>query len=242
MTRRFESRERPASRISLTTVAFTAAVVTILAFRFGWVLSVRVSSINMMPTLALEDRILVRGLGVTAEAGDVVLYRSPFGDALLVARVVAGAGHSVELGEDGLLVNDCPVTVQRAGPVGVEEGTCSISATSCEQPGACPVPACEAPAEAVAGGGEPDTLLTKEAVGGRCYFTRRTGALSSLLFERRLVPEGHVFVLNDNRIDERDSRIFGAIPLEAVVGVASFVYYASDETGIRWDRMNRRVS
>lgn len=49
-------------------------------------------------------------------------------------------------------------------------------------------------------------------------------------------------MLGDNRVDERDSRIYGAIPRAAVVGVLSFVYYASDETGIRWDRISRRVS
>lgn len=88
-----------------------------------------------------------------------------------------------------------------------------------------------------------DACLTgSEVLGTHRYFTRRADRLDFLYFPVRTVPEGYVFVLNDNRIDERDSRIYGAIPLEAVVGVASIVYYASDEKGIRWDRMNRRVS
>lgn len=88
-----------------------------------------------------------------------------------------------------------------------------------------------------------DACLTgSEVLGAHRYFTRRADRLDFLYFPVRTVPEGYVFVLNDNRIDERDSRIYGAIPLDAVAGVASIVYFASDETGIRWDRMNRRVS
>lgn len=41
------------------------------------------------------------------------------------------------------------------------------------------------------------------------------------------VPEGHVFVLGDNRDEgaSKDSRFFGCIPLKSIKGITSFRYY-----------------
>ncbi|MFC4404599.1 signal peptidase I [Gracilibacillus xinjiangensis] len=39
------------------------------------------------------------------------------------------------------------------------------------------------------------------------------------------VPDGHVFVLGDNRKNSTDSRHLGFIPLEQIVGIARFSYW-----------------
>jgi len=40
----------------------------------------------------------------------------------------------------------------------------------------------------------------------------------SVHMETQIVPEGHVFVLGDNRDNARDSRFFGALPRSRVIG------------------------
>lgn len=46
------------------------------------------------------------------------------------------------------------------------------------------------------------------------------------------VPEGSLFVLGDNRIVSKDSRYFGFISMESVVGVVKFRIYPFDDVGL----------
>jgi len=57
-----------------------------------------------------------------------------------------------------------------------------------------------------------------------------------------MIEKNYLFVLGDNRNHSYDSRYWGFLPEENVVGKAMMVYWSADpKSGVRWDRIGKLV-
>ena len=60
-----------------------------------------------------------------------------------------------------------------------------------------------------------------------------------------VVPEGHVFVMGDNRSNSNDGRAWGSVPVESIKGKALFIWLSyrtwDPVDGIRWSRIGNFV-
>ncbi|MEW6774843.1 MAG: signal peptidase I [Bdellovibrionota bacterium] len=59
-----------------------------------------------------------------------------------------------------------------------------------------------------------------------------------------VVPEGMLFMMGDNRNDSLDSRVWGFVPMDMVVGKAKILYFSFENHpwSIRWGRLGRIIN
>lgn len=181
-----------------------------------------VSSASMAPTLFTGDRVIVSrtayGIRVPLvrerlrtrlpQRGDVVVFSAPMPEGqekVQVKRVVGLPGDRIELRRKALVVN------------GVEVPREPLEELSLDDEG---LPVTRALAMA-------DTLVAREIVSpGRSYRVLERKAVPPGDGGPWIVPQGHLFVLGDNRDASLDSRPpggYGAVPLERVIGRVRWV-------------------
>lgn len=74
-----------------------------------------------------------------------------------------------------------------------------------------------------------DDTLVEDLVIMNIYY-KNLGLFEDEHFMMR-VPEGHVFVLGDNSLSSHDSRYWGTVPVEDIIGKAYKIYYPIGRSG-----------
>ena len=191
----------------------------------------RISSGSMERTLLVGDFLFVNKALYGAEVplvggrlpgvreprrGDLVVFRSPIEDSILVKRLIGVPGDTVGMVAGDLSRNGRPVSepyVQRTGPSGPES----------PDPG---MRRWQLP------------FFVGKDTAGYHPTSRDWGPL--------LVPRDSFFMLGDNRDGSRDGRFWGFVPRRNIQGSPMIVYFSYDPghwrplpflTAIRWKRL-----
>lgn len=194
-----------------------AFVFLIIVFRSAVADWYEVPTGSMQPTVLIGDRVFVNRLSYdirlpftdivleshdAPERGDVVVFFSPENGERLLKRVIGLPGDTVQIHNDVLFINNEPLSYERSG----------------EFKGAVIQDKLVLDAEQYA-----------EALPGRVHSVLRIPEISlPRNFGPMTVPDGEYFMLGDNRNNSRDSRYFGSVPRDLIVGRASRVLWSLD--------------
>ncbi len=210
--------------------SFFPIFLIVLVLRSFLVEPFRIPSNSMMPTLVTGDFILVNKftygirlpvidkkiveLGTPAR-GDIVVFRYPDDPSIpFIKRVVGLPGDKVAYYNKVLYINGEPM---RQAPKGIYTGTGSGKVMT----GAHVL-------EEDLGSGKHEILIQPG-------IPTREG--------ERVIPDGHYFVLGDNRDNSRDSRWWGPVPDENLIGKAFLIWMNWDWVagGVGWDRIGNAI-
>ena len=147
------------------------------------------------------------------QRGDIVVCLSPEDDVRLVKRVIAGPGDLVEMRDNVLYLNGRPLTYNQADPDWRARLPERLAAT------------CRLAMEDL------DPIVHPVIFIPGLPARRSFGPVT--------VPEGHYLVLGDNRDVSRDSRFFGLVPRQSILGKARAVILSVDITDSYLPRVRR---
>lgn len=197
----------------------------------------RIPSGSMVPTLEIGDHILVTkysygfkipltripiGTPGTPERGDVVVFVKPgqgedtfakqfdlpfppFATQDYVKRVVGLPGDKVKMVNNTLYVNGTAQLKTRVGAYKFVNSRCYQTSTT----------------------------KYSESFDGKEHEILNNNGFSSTFAdsEERTVPEGHIFVMGDNRDNSSDSRDWGFVPVKNIKGKARSVWLSLETCG-----------
>ncbi len=221
-------------------IEFALIILAVLLIRATLVQAFNIPSASMQPTLLIGDFILVNKLVYSfsdPKRGDIVVFKYPMNPSLdYIKRVIAEPGDIVEF-EDVELEDDV-----RAYKVKVNGVTYSIDYSGIRNfNGKFYYQFTETiPREG------------KEPITHNIWFSAYPAKFSGLvsyseefcmeirknLCVKFQVPHGHYFVMGDNRDNSEDSRFWGFVPRENVVGKAFVIYFSGRVPSLTPDDVN----
>jgi signal peptidase I len=264
--------QKPARKEEGSFAAFLVKlVIAVVLFRTLLFTSFSIPSESMMPRLLVGDFLFAskwsygysgaslpidwdsgkgKILGRLPERGDVVIFKHPLDRTDYVKRVIGLPGDTIQMVDGVLVLNGEPVRKQRLAdfvlPIDADRG-CGPGRSSFTVRDAGGSFTCRFP------------RYRETLPGGISYQVLDLGVTDVDNTEPQIVPEGMVFMMGDNRDNSQDSRRpavpngwVGLVPVENLVGRASFMFFSIDGSAewfkpwtwfaaTRWDRIGRAI-
>jgi signal peptidase I len=192
----------------------------------------RIPSGSMLPSLHIGDFILVNkftyGIRIpvinrkvfpvsSPDRGDVMVFRYPVNPKLnFIKRVVGLPGDTLSYTDKVLSINGVEVSTEEAGQFVFKQR--KLSGKSADQ-------------------------FTEHIDQASHQILIDPGRRSRNL-DKVTVPEGHYFVMGDNRDHSNDSRYWRFVPESHVVGKAFFIWFSWKSTsggGVEWSRIGNLI-
>lgn len=224
------------------------AIAVALFIRWALIEAYVIPSGSMLPTLLIHDHIFVNKFvyGVRVpfskkwmvkfaepQRGEILVFRYPQDESTFYIKRIIGLPGDVVRYEDGnLFIND--EKIDKRAPTASEEKAMNGVAES-ELPG-----------------GKEDYVHFIEELPKVPHSTLLRRGWYHMNVGPITVPENSLFVMGDNRDNSADSRIWGYVPEENIIGRAMFVWLSCDNTlpvltflcnplEIRWTRFFHNI-
>ncbi len=192
--------------------SFAVAIVLALIIRTFIVQSFHIPSGSMEPTLQIGDFILVDKVTYhfrKPQRGDVVVFHFPLNeDVYYIKRIMAVPGDRIQVINGRVYINGKPLKYSPAGTYSYEENGIKYTGELFHE---------EVP--------------VKKGV-FKDHFILKTGTVgdNTPVFT---VPPGEYFMMGDNRNNSYDSRFWGFVKRDKIVGIARIIFFSWDSTHFR---------
>lgn len=223
--------EQSGSTILDTIKTLLVAGIIAISFRSVVAEPFNIPSGSMIPTLLVGDYLFVskysygysrysfpfgiapingRVFEDTPQRGDVAVFRLPSNPSVdYIKRVIGLPGDVVQVKQGILHLNNTPVNRRLIGTVQPS----SLQSTV-------------------------DTVYRETLPDGREHMIQEVNDIQ--LFDNTqafTIPEGHYFMMGDNRDNSRDSRSssVGVVPIENFIGKAQFIFFSVDQSARIWE-------
>ena len=212
---------------------FLIAGIIALFIRQFAVEAFKIPSGSMIPTLTIGDHLLVNKFVYgpripftdnriftwkEPKRGEIIVFKYPENeDKNFIKRVVGVPGDKIQIVNGKLMINDQAVVITPAAPPAdksVEEGQSF---------------------------GKPMVYL--EQLGAVTHQIQYLMDQSGKNYGPWLVPKDSVFVMGDNRDNSQDSRFWGFVKFNKILGRALIIYWSWDGDGrwVRWERIGSLI-